>query len=61
MTGAEILSRIYRAIEQIRNDGRGFGKIELIVRDGIVKHVNVSFEIQPDRPTNTDEEKERQT
>ena len=49
MTDAEMLSRIYQAVERIRKEGRDFGKVELIVRDGQVKHVNVSFEILPER------------
>ena len=61
MTDAEMLSRIYQAVERIRSEGREFGKVELIVRDGIVKHVNVSFEILPKRQPGTDEAKERRT
>ena len=47
MTDAEMLSRIYRAVERIRQEGLEFGKVELIVRDGVIKHVNVSYEILP--------------
>ena len=49
MTDAEMLSRIYQAVERIRKEGRDFGKVELIVRDGVIKHVNVSYEIVPTR------------
>lgn len=49
MTDAEMLSRIYRAMKEIERSGAEFGKIELIVRGVEVKHVNVSYEILPDR------------
>lgn len=45
MTDAEMLSRIFQALKQIDVSGCDFGRIELIVRDGQVKHVNVSYEI----------------
>ena len=45
MTDAEMFSRIYLAMQQIRDAGCDFGRIELVVRDGQVKHVNVSFEV----------------
>lgn len=48
MTDAEMFSRICRAVDRIRQEGREFGKVELVVRDGVVKHVNVSYEILPD-------------
>lgn len=56
MTDAEMLSRIYQAVERIRKEGLEFGKVELIVRDGQVKHVNVSFEILPERLSPESEE-----
>lgn len=45
MTNAEMLSRIFQALKQIDVSGCDFGRIELIVRDGQVKHVNVSYEV----------------
>lgn len=57
MTDAEMLSRIYRAVDRIRREGREFGKVELIVRDGVIKHVNVSYEILSEEG----EKKERRT
>lgn len=61
MTDAEMLSRIYQAVERIRKEGREFGKVELIVRDGVIKHVNVSYEILSDRQSGGEDEKERRT
>ena len=45
MTESELMDRIYRALVQIGASGCDFGKIELIVKGGDVKHVNVSFEL----------------
>ncbi len=40
-----MLLRIYQALQQVRGAGCDFGRIELIIRDGKIKHVNLSYEI----------------
>ena len=45
MTDGELLWRIELARERIQAEGLSFGKIELVVRNGEIKHVNVSYEI----------------
>lgn len=45
MSNEELLSKIYQSLEQIKSAGCNFGKIELIVKGGEVKHVNVSYEM----------------
>lgn len=48
MTDGELLWRIELARERIQAEGLSFGKIELVVRNGEIKHVNVSYEIGPE-------------
>lgn len=45
MTDEKLLLLIETAKKEILSEGGNFGKIELIVRDGEVKHVNVSYEM----------------
>ena len=45
MIDEEMLGRIYEGLKMISESGCDFGRIELIVKGGDVKHVNVSFEI----------------
>lgn len=45
MTEEEILLKIRQSLKQIKTAGCNFGKIELIVRDGEIKHINISYEI----------------
>lgn len=45
MNNEELLSKIYQSLDQIKTAGCNFGKIELIVRDGEIKHINISYEI----------------
>ena len=48
MTDTEMVSRIYQGKQEIEASGNAFGKIELIVHNGEIKHVNVSYEILPE-------------
>ena len=46
MTNEKLLQLIRLGIDEINQDGENrFGKIELIIRDGEVKHLNVSYEM----------------
>ena len=45
MTDAEIIAKIREGVKQIEANGCSFGRIELVIRDGEIKHVNVSYEI----------------
>ena len=46
MTNEKLLQLIQLGIDEIKDSGEnGFGKIELIIRDGEVKHLNVSYEM----------------
>ena len=46
MTEEDMLIQINIGIAEIINESEGnFGKIELVVKSGEVKHVNVSYEI----------------
>lgn len=45
MSDEEVLSKIHQSLEQIKTAGCNFGKIELIVKDGEIKHINISYEI----------------
>lgn len=58
MTDGELLWRIYLARDRINSEGRNFGKIELIVKKGEIKHVNVSFEIFSEKQPDTGQDKE---
>lgn len=48
LTDAEMVARIYQGKQEIEDSGNAFGKIELIVHNGEIKHVNVSYEILPE-------------
>lgn len=43
-----MVARIYQGKQEIEDSGNAFGKIELIVHNGEIKHVNVSYEILPE-------------
>lgn len=46
MTNEKLLRMIQLGIDEINESGENrFGKIELIIRDGEVKHLNVSYEM----------------
>lgn len=46
MTNEKLLQLIQLGIDEISDSGENrFGKIELIVRDGEVKHLNVTYEM----------------
>ena len=45
VTDDELLDRIRLGLIRITAAGCDFGKIELVVKGGDVKHVNVSFEL----------------
>lgn len=45
MSNEELLSKIRQCLEQINTAGCNFGKIELIVKSGEIKHINLSYEI----------------
>lgn len=46
MTEEKLLKLINTALEEIKDEGvSASGKIELIIRDGDVKHVNVTYEM----------------
>lgn len=45
MTENEAIQKIRQGMEQIETNGCSFGRIELVIRDGEIKHVNVSYEI----------------
>lgn len=45
MTEEEMLKRIRLGMSVIESAGCNFGRVELIVKDGKICHVNISFEL----------------
>ena len=56
MSNEELLSKIRQCLEQINTAGCNFGKIELIVKNGEIKHINLSYEILRESLINSGED-----
>ena len=50
--------RIREGLERINRDGRQYGKMELIIKKGEIKHINLNYEIT-DPAYNTNDATER--